>query len=120
MRGAAVIARATYPAQIVFVESDRGHRWVGRLLRPDLAVDAQTGHPVAHAAPRPLFLVVEDPETGRCVATMQGGARGGRRYRSFPSVTEAQIAGIRWAARRFRVSAEWLNQPAPSIVRQVP
>lgn len=95
----------TYPAQIVFVESDSGHRWVGRLLRPDLALDVQTGRPVAQGASRPFFLVEENPETGRCTATMQGGARGGRRYRSFPSVTEAQIVGIRWAGRRFRVSA---------------
>ena len=106
----------TYPAQIVFVESDRGHRWVGRLLRPDLALDTQTGRPVALGASRPLYLVVEDPQTGRCVVTMQGGARGGRRYRTYQSVTEAQIAGIRWAGRRFRVSAERLNQPTPSPV----
>lgn len=106
----------TYPAQIVFVESDSGHRWVGRLLNPGAAVDSRTGRPVAQTASRPLYLVVEDPKTGRCVVTMQGGARGGRRYRTYPSVTEAQIAGIRWAGRRFRVSAELLNEPAPSTV----
>jgi len=53
----------TYPAQIVFVESDRGHRWVGRLLRPDLALDTQTGRPVAQGASLPFFRVVENPQT---------------------------------------------------------
>lgn len=99
-------ARADYPAQIAFVESDRGHRWVGRLLRPDLAVDLQTGRPVAQAASRPLARVEEDPETGRCVLTLQGGAAGGRRYRSFPSVAEAQVAAVRWAGRRFRIRSD--------------
>jgi len=90
----------TYPAQIVFVESDRGHRWVGRLLRPDLALDTQTGRPVAQGASLPFFRVVENPQTGRCVVTMQGGHRSGRRYRSFPGgqafeITEAGRAAAR-------------------------
>jgi hypothetical protein len=47
-------------------------------------------------------------ETGRgfFVVTCQGGpSASGRRHRNFESLSEAQAAGIRWAARRFRVVA---------------
>jgi hypothetical protein len=86
-------------AQIVFVEADQGGRWLGRLLRPARALDRQRGGRPVVGTPR--FDVVE--QGGRFIATMQGGRVGGRRYRSFPTLTTAQEAGIRWAARRFQV-----------------
>lgn len=68
------------------------------------SIDTQShGRPVKGT---PFFNIVENPETGRCVVTMQGGHRSGRRYASYASVTEAQKAGIRWAGRRFRVPVE--------------
>ena len=92
----------TYPAQIVFTESDRGHRWVGRLVNRS-AIDSQTGKV---ASPDAMFLICENEETGRCVVTMRGGHRSGTRYANYASVSEAQAAGIRWAGRRFRVVVE--------------
>ncbi len=89
----------TIGAQIVFVESDAGHRWTGRLLNARACIDSAHGKPVTG---RPRFDIVEGAN-GSFVVTMQGGHRGGRRYTSYPSLTEAQVAGIRWAARRFRI-----------------
>jgi hypothetical protein len=94
----------SYPAQIVFTESDRGHRWIGRLLRPSAAVDVQRGCRPVHGSP--FFLIEQNVATGRCTATMQGSYKSGRRYASYASVTEAQLAGIRWAGRRFRIPVE--------------
>jgi hypothetical protein len=97
-----VIARDTYPAQIVFVESDRGHCWTGRLLRPASCVDAaRHGRPVTWT---PYVDIHEDALTGRCTVAMNGGSTlHSQRYASYPDVTAAQQAGVRWAARRFRV-----------------
>ena len=95
----------TYPAQIVFFEVENvlgPRRWRGRLLRPSSCIDIETGRPVRCV---PIFNIEEDPQTGRCAVTIQGGDRGGRRYTSHPNVTLAQKAGIRWAGRRFRVEA---------------
>lgn len=94
----------SYPAEIVFVESDRGHRWVGRLLNKAAAVDTQRSNRSVHGSP--LFLVEENVETGRCTVTMQGSYKAGRRYASYKNVTEAQKAGVRWAGRRFRILVE--------------
>ena len=101
-------ATASYAgAQIVFVEVDRvegPRRWQGRLLRRSGCVDTQTRRPVTWT---PTFDIEENERTGRCTVTMQGGTgKGGRRYASHADVTTAQKAGIRWAARRFRVLAE--------------
>lgn len=102
--GGTVSVRDTYPAQIVFVESDRGHRWTGRLLRQSACIDTtRNGRPVTWT---PHFDIDEDPDTGRCTVTMNGGSTvHSRRYAHYPSVTAAQKAGIRWAGRRFRVPA---------------
>lgn len=91
----------THPAQIVFTEHPtRLDCWQGRLLRRDRVIDA------AHNPPRPIEGTPRwDIEKGThsYSVTMQGGAKGGRRYRTFATLDEAQQAGIRWAARRFRV-----------------
>ena len=90
------------PAQIVFVEADRGSKWTGRLLRPSACVDVESGKPVTWT---PRF-DIEERANGSVWVTMQGGpSASGRRYAYHPSVTAAQKAGIRWAARRFRVEA---------------
>lgn len=95
------------PAQIVFTESDKGHFWRGRLLRRTKAVDVAWGKDRARPVTwQPYFDITENPDTGRCTAKMNGGpGLGGIRYATFPNVTEAQKAGVRWAARRFRVPA---------------
>ncbi len=92
----------TYPAQIVFLVSERLDqplRWKGRLLRGSAAVDRVTGKPVRGT---PIFNI-EERQNGSCHVVMQGGHRGGRRYATYANVTEAQKAGIRWAGRRFRI-----------------
>ncbi len=95
-----------FPAQIVFTEVEQvlgPRRWRGRLLNPLACVDTESGKPVTWT---PIFDIVEDAKTGKCVVTMQGGPdRGGRRYANHLSVSEAQRAGIRWASRRFRIEA---------------
>ncbi len=103
----------SYPAQIVFTEVDRvlgPRKWTGRLLRRSACVDvAWSG---GAARPRavtwtPYFDIVEDLGTGRCTVTMNGGnTPSSLRYASYPDVTAAQKAGIRWAGRRFRVPME--------------
>jgi hypothetical protein len=92
----------SYPAQLVFIESDRGHSWTGKLLTIRGVIDRETGKPIKK---QPIFLIEENPKTGRCMVMMQGASSGGRRYAHHPSVSEAQRAGVRWAARRFRVEA---------------
>jgi hypothetical protein len=87
-----------YPAQIVYQTNERGDRWVGRLLNPK-AIDTQTG---ARAESEARFVIEERPD-GRCTTQSTGGIRGGERYNNYASLREAQIAGIRWAARRFKV-----------------
>ena len=100
---------ATYPAQIVFTEANSvlgPRKWTGRLLRRSACVD------VAGSRPRtvtwiPRFDITENPETGRCVVTMNGGPTPhSLRYANYLDVTAAQKAGIRWAARRFRIPVE--------------
>lgn len=88
-----------FPAQIVFIESDRGRSWSGRLLRPSACIDKATN---ARVTWTPFFNIKEGKD-GRFYVTMQGHSAGGRRYTTFRALTEAQKAGIRWAARRFRV-----------------
>ena len=94
----------SFPAQIVFTEIesvDSPRRWRGRLLRPAACIDVETRRPVTWT---PLFDIEENAQTGRCTITIQGGpSAGGRRYAAHPDVTTAQLAGIRWAARRFRI-----------------
>ncbi len=90
----------TYPAQIVFVESDRGGSWKGRLLRPSSCVDTQNYNRPVRGTPR---FDIEEGQDSRFYVTMQGGPKGSRRYVTYDSLTEAQKHGIRWAARRFRV-----------------
>lgn len=95
----------TYLAQIVFTEVDNvlgPRKWTGRLLRRAACVDAaRYGRAVTWT---PRFDITENPETGRCTVTMNGGPTPhSRRYANYQDVTAAQKAGIRWAARRFRV-----------------
>jgi hypothetical protein len=102
---------STYPAQIVFTEVDNvlgPRKWTGRLLRRSACLD------VAHDKDRPrgvtwipYFDIVENTETGWCTVTMNGGnTPSSLRYAHYRGVTAAQKAGIRWAARRFRIPAE--------------
>ncbi len=90
--------KTSYPAQIVFLEDNRGGKWKGRLLNPKSAIDTQTGGPVQG---RPFFNI-EEAGSGFDVV-MQGGSRHGRRYAWHKTLTTAQEAGIRWAGRRFRI-----------------
>lgn len=94
----------SFPAQIIFTEVERvlgPRRWRGRLLNPLACIDTETKKAVTWT---PIFDIVEDEKTRKCVVTMQGGPdKGGRRYANHPDVTAAQKAGIRWAARRFRI-----------------
>lgn len=101
----------TYPAQIVFTESERVEEprsWRGRLLRPSACIDVETGHRVLWI---PVFDIVENAQTGRCTITVQGGPdKVGRRYLSAASVLGAQRKGIRWAGRRFRIPVDVQSQ----------
>jgi hypothetical protein len=87
-----------YPAQIIYRANERGDHWTGRLLNPN-AIDTQTGKRASEYA---CFVIQERPN-GSCTTMSTGGFRGGERYRNYASLREAQIAGIRWAARRFKV-----------------
>lgn len=105
---------ATYPAQIVFTEVDnvlKPRAWNGRLLRRSACFDVTGGEDYAREVTWcPHFDIVEDPQTGKCTVTMNGGSTPhSRRYVHYPSVTAAQKAGIRWAGRRFRVPVEMTN-----------
>jgi hypothetical protein len=103
----------TYPAQIVFAEVDDvtgPRRWTGRLLRQSACVDvgwrggAERPRPVTWC---PKFDITENAQTGRCAVRMNGGnTPSSLRYQSYADVNAAMKAGIRWAARRFRVPAE--------------
>lgn len=95
----------SYPAQIVYTEVDRvlgPRKWTGRLLRRSACVDvARYNREVTWC---PHFDIVEDPQTGRCTVTMNGGPTPhSKRYANYRDVTTAQKAGIRWAGRRFRI-----------------
>ena len=99
------MTKTSYPAQIVFTEVDNvlgPRRWTGRLLRRSACVDGARHNREVTCTPR--FDITEDPETGRCTATLNGGnTPSSLRYAHYRDVTEAQKAGIRWAGRRFRI-----------------
>lgn len=90
----------TYPAQIVFTESDRGGAWKGRLLRPSACIDTQNHNRLIRRVP---IFDIKEGQDGRYHVTMQGGPKGSRRYVIHTSLTQAQEHGIRWAGRRFRI-----------------
>ena len=103
----------TYPAHLIFIEVEGvsgPRKWTGRLFRRSACIDVAWKGGTAH--PRavtwiPYFNIVEDPETGKCTATMNGGPTlSSLRYASYQNVTLAQEAGIRWAGRRFRIPTE--------------
>lgn len=100
--------QTSYPAQIVFVEVDDvtgPRRWQGRLFRQSACVDTAGKRRRVTWCPR--WDITEDPQTLRCAVRMNGGpTHHSARYTSFPDVTAAMKAGIRWAARRFRVPEE--------------
>jgi hypothetical protein len=108
MNRRSLVTPTSYPAQIVFTEVDNvlgPRKWTGRLLRRAACVDATRHNRAVTWTPR--FDIVEDPKTGRCVVTMNGGPTPhSKRYANYRDVTTAQKAGIRWAARRFRVPVE--------------
>ena len=100
----------SYPAQIVFHEVDDvtgPRKWTGRLLRQSACVDV--GGSGGADRPRPVtwcpkFDIAEDPTTLRCTVTLNGGnTTSSLRYATYPDVTTAMKAGVRWAARRFRI-----------------
>lgn len=104
----------TYPAQIVFTQVDNvlgPQKWTGRLLRRSACVDV--GHDKNYPRPVtwiPTFDIAENPETGKCTVTMNGGPTPhSLRYAHYPDVTAAQKAGIRWAAHRFRIPMDALQ-----------
>jgi hypothetical protein len=66
-----------------------------------VCTDVESGKPVTGTP----FFNIEERRDGWCHVTMQGGHKSGRRYALHPNITEAQEAGIRWAARRFRIEA---------------
>ena len=105
------MTKTSYPAQLVFTEVDNvlgPRKWCGRLLRRAACLD------VAHdkARPRavtwtPRFDITENPETGWCTVTMNGGTTpSSLRYAHYRDVTAAQKAGLRWAGQRFRIPTE--------------
>ena len=101
----------SYPAQIVFTEVANvlgPRKWNGRLLRPSACLDVAWGEDRARKVTWcPRFDIIEDPNSGRCTVTMNGGSMpSSQRYASYPDVTTAQKAGIRWAGRRFRIPVE--------------
>ena len=102
------MTKASYPAQIVFTEVDNvlgPRRWTGRLLRRSACVDVARHNREVTWCPR--FDIVENPKTGTCTITMNGGPTPhSLRYANYPDVTAAQKAGIRWASRRFRIPSE--------------
>jgi hypothetical protein len=105
------VTATSYPAQIVFIEVDDvtgPRRWQGRLFRQAACVDvAAYKHRHRKVTWRPQFDITEDPTTRRCTATLNGGPTPhSLRHATYPDVTTAMKAGIRWAARRFRVPAE--------------
>ncbi|HSX23228.1 MAG TPA: hypothetical protein VLE97_10695 [Gaiellaceae bacterium] len=100
----------SYPAQIVYHEVDDvtgPRRWTGRLLRQSACVDV--GSSGGADRPRPVtwcpkFDIAEDPASLHCTVTFNGGnTTSSRRYATYTDVTTAMKAGIRWAARRFRI-----------------
>lgn len=101
----------SYPAQIVFTEVDDvtgPRKWQGRLFRQSACVDvAAYKHRHRKVTWCPKFDVTEDPQSRRCTVTLNGGPTPhSLRHASYPDVTAAMKAGIRWAARRFRVPVE--------------
>lgn len=90
----------SHPAQIVFVEDDRGGRWRGRLLNRVACIDTQHHDRSVGGTSR---FDIEEGRDGRFYATMQGRDKGGRRYRRYDTLDAAQKAAIRWAGRRFRI-----------------
>jgi len=90
----------TYPAQIGYRFNERGDRCVGTLINR-AAIDTQTGK---QASPDATF-TIEAQDNGTYAVTMRGGHRSGTRYATYTNLRDAQIAGIRWASRRFRVPA---------------
>lgn len=103
------MTRTAYPAQIVFTEVDDvigPRRWQGRLFRQVACVDVSNAHE-RRVTWCPKFDITEDPATGRCTVAMNGGpTHHSARYHSYADVTAAMKAGIRWAARRFRIPEE--------------
>lgn len=93
----------TVPAELVFREDEEGGRWYGRLLNPRQALDAERD--LAPVAGTPRFDVEQCMGAAGPMyrATMQGGDKHSRRYRTYATLPEAQEAGRRWAARRFRI-----------------
>jgi hypothetical protein len=105
--------KTAYPAQIVFTEVERvtgPRRWTGRLLRRSACVDvAWRGGATRPRAVTwtPYFDISEDPQSGRCAVTLNGGSTPhSLRHASYPDVATAQEAGIRWAGRRFRIPVQ--------------
>jgi hypothetical protein len=102
----------TYPAQITFVEAPCGGFWSGRLLTRKDVVDTQNYNRPLERSQTPRWNIEEvGPE--RYDVTLQGKGRGGRRYRTFASLTAAQEAGIKWAGRRFKIV---MKAPVPRRV----
>jgi len=93
----------SYPAQIVFIEADRGGYWSGRLLNQRACVDTQKHN---RPAAGECFYNIKEGHDGRFYATFQGRDRHGRRYRTFDTLNEAQKHAIRWAGQRFRILVE--------------
>ena len=116
----------THPAQVVFTESPSGGSWTGRLMNERDAFDTADsqnerlayvarvvydGPPDRYGTDRDILGYVKtgeivyasgpDQPTYRIVT--QGRQRGGRRYGSFATLTDAQQALAGWAGRRFRV-----------------
>lgn len=92
-------------AQIVFIVDVSGVKWRGRLLRPSVCIDSTTGKPVTWT---PRFDIELFRNNFVRVTIQAGASASGRRYASYPTVDDAQKAGIRWAARRFRIPRERL------------
>lgn len=87
-------------AELVWIEAPSGRYWVGRLLNSE-AIDRHTGQRarltarIADRSPGGLSTV-------EAYELMTRGAHpGSTRYRTFDNLTDAQMAGVAWARRRF-------------------
>lgn len=97
-----------YRGQITFTAVGRlgNECWNGRIVNTQDAMDeADKRHPVP-VTWTPYFNIFTDPEGGYKVELNGGPTYHSLRYSWYPTLTKAQAAGVRWAARRFYYKTE--------------
>lgn len=89
-----------HAAELVWIESARGGSWDGHLLGAREAIDRHTGQSARYWA---TIRTVTYDGVPTYRLTTRGDHPSSTRYRTFYNLTEAQMAGMRWAARRFYI-----------------